>query len=193
VPTCCIVWPLAMVRHSHTRCCCCCCCCCCHICTLTCTFTDKARASIGQEGVIPHLVTMLSSDSKAVKNHAALTLASLVKGVNKNKVALMKADGVPPLIKIFTGNSDAKLVENVTSVMRNLATNGSIAAEIVKGGIVPKLIAAVKDSATAPPQLAETIHLLTNIASHGMLQQQQQQHLLLLLLLFLNCLYRGSS
>lgn len=103
-----------------------------------------------------------------MKNQAALTLGSLVKGSNKNKIAVLKADGIPPLTKIFLTSTEAKLVENVTSVIRNLSTNTSIAAELVKAGIVPKLVSFLQLS-TPPSQLSESIHTLTNIASHGTL------------------------
>jgi hypothetical protein len=140
---------------------------------------------MGQEGVIPPLIPLLESPHKSVRNQVALTLGSLVKGsstqrlfrssqcffdtyspprrIDKNKIAVLKAGGVPPLMDIILKSTDTKLVENVTGVIRNLATNGGIATEIMKSNPVAKLTALLGSGNIAQ---TEAVHVLTNLASH---------------------------
>jgi hypothetical protein len=84
---------------------------------------------------------------------------------DKNKVTLLKSGGVPPLVDLVMTATDAKVLENVTGVLRNLATNVGIAAEICKLNPVPKLLSFLAPGGSDPIQI-EAIHVLTNVASH---------------------------
>lgn len=150
---------------------------------------------MGQEGVIPPLIPLLESPHKSVRNQVALTLGSLVKGssasdstfvfvftflasthsfrpADKNKIAVLKAGGVPPLMDIILKSTDTKLVENVTGVIRNLATNTGIAAEIMKSSPVAKLTSLLSAGNIAQ---VESVHVLTNLASHDAHRDQLVQ------------------
>jgi len=111
---------------------------------------------------------MLSSESTFVKRHTLQTLCSLVRGINKNKVALLKADGLPILIKLFhQSRGFSELVQDIVSLLRNLSCNQFIAAEIAKGNVISKVVRIVKDSGAPASLLTSSINLLANLAEIG--------------------------
>ncbi|XP_010532956.1 PREDICTED: U-box domain-containing protein 14 [Tarenaya hassleriana] len=100
---------------------------------------SSARSKLADAGVIPPLVSMLVSSSLDARRASLLALLNLAVRNERNKIEIVKAGAISPLIQILK-LQNASLRELATAAVLTLSAAPANKATIIAAGVAPLLV-----------------------------------------------------
>jgi len=111
--------------------------------------------SANRASIIKKLVAMLSEDSPQAQEQAAAALANLASETSENRISIVDAGGIEPLLGLLKGNSSSKAKEHSMAAIAKLAYNSeTIQSAIAEANGIPLLVNALASSSNAKEMMA---------------------------------------
>mmetsp|Transcript_116666 Transcript_116666/g.371145 ORF Transcript_116666/g.371145 Transcript_116666/m.371145 type:complete len:1217 (-) Transcript_116666:107-3757(-) len=135
------------------------------LCKVACESAENSVA-VADAGCIPHVVALLSSGCKAVREAAVDLIAALASGDDLQQLAVSEKGGLRPLASLLS-SSDLDEAANALQVFRVLSSNECLREEIVQAGTVPTLVRLLTAGNTTQQDISCTVALevLSRLAS----------------------------
>ena len=125
---------------------------------------DDGQEKLREEGAVTAVVLHASSPNSGMQCHAARALANLAFCCESNEVGIVKAGGIPPLLKLIDA-PELHTAQEAIAALANLARNPSNQRQMVECGALVPLCAAMRAARCDPELLRQGARCIANVSS----------------------------